>query len=248
MTKITMQPLTKKTIELLEKPLEGHLVKTVSKGRGSNPYIPSTYINDQLNRIFGFGQWSGEVTECRIVYENPNAKLSNGSPAFEVVAMARVRITLANGASYEDVNTHSVKMGLNSVGQAFDSAMKSAVSGAYTRASRHMGMQFGNVLYQLKSGEYVSEQGSANDATLVNINNDDDALISQSQQNEPTQPQAPQTPKEEQFLKENEVEDLKKLIEFKGFEVSYIFEKMEIEDDSKITDRQRKIIIRGLNK
>jgi len=201
MTKITIQPLTKKTIELLEKPLERHLVKTVSKGRGSNPYIPSTYINDQLNRIFGFGQWSGEVVECRILYENPNAKLSNGSPAFEVVAMARVRITLANGASYEDVNTHSVKMGLNSVGQAFDSAMKSAVSGAYTRASRHMGMQFGNVLYQLKSGEYVSSQGSANDATFIDLNNDDDALISQSEQNEPTKPQAPQVPKEEQFLR-----------------------------------------------
>jgi len=246
MTKITMQPLTKKTIELLEKPLEGHLVKTVSKGRGSSPYIPSTYINDQLNRIFGFGQWSGEITECRILHENPNAKLSNGSPAFEVVAMARVKISLSNGASYEDINTHSVKMGLNSVGQAFDSAMKSAVSGAYTRASRHMGMQFGNVLYQLKSGEYVSEQGSANDATLVNINNDDDALISQLEQTE--QQALPAPKKEEQFLKENEVEELKKLIEFKGFEVSYIFEKMEIEDDSKITDRQRKIIIRGLNK
>jgi len=244
MNKITMQPLTKKTIELLEKPLEGNLVKTVSKGRGSNPYIPSTYINDQLNRIFGFGQWSGEVTECRVVYENPNAKLSNGSPAFEVVAMARVRITLANGASYEDVNTHSVKMGLNSVGQCFDSAMKSAVSGAYTRASRHMGTQFGNVLYQLNNGQYVSSQGSANDATYVNLNNDDDALIPQSEQNEPTQPQAPQ----DQFIKEDEVEALKKLIEFKGFEVSYIFEKMKINDESKITDRQRKVIIKGLNK
>jgi len=246
MTKITMQPLAKKSIELLEKPLEGHLVKTVSKGSSKNLYIPSTYINDQLNRIFGFGQWSGEVTECRILHETTNVKLANGNPAFEVVAMARVKITISNGATYEDVNTHTVKMGLNSIGQAFDTAMKSAVSGAYTRASRHMGMQFGNVLYQLKSGEYVSEQGSANDATLVNINNDEDALIPQLEQTE--QQALPAPKKEEQFLKENEVKELKKFIEFKGAEVSYIFEKMEIEDDSKITDRQRKIIIRGLNK
>ena len=214
-----MTKLSDKSIHLLQQPLEPHLVK---QNQG-NDYIPSTYINDQLNRIFGFGQWSGEVLECRVIHENFNAKLKSGADAVEVVAMARVRITLANGAVYEDVNTDNSLMGVRSVAKVFDSALKGAVSGAYTRASRHMGNQFGNVLYQTKEGYYTSQQGDGNRDVDLNGESKEDTHVDEEE---------PMIDVVDSSITEEQYESLLMLIVRKGYTSDEIWTKMKLTEDT----------------
>jgi len=153
---------SKKQIEMLEAPLENQMVKEVQ----GNAYLPSTYVVDTANRVFGFDGWSSEVLELRILSENLNAKMKNGV-GVEVVVLAHVKVTVKVGdneyVSHTDVSTGSSKMGLNSISKVYDTAHKGAVSTAMTRCFRKFGNQFGNVLYQIKSGFYNSEQGSVYD-------------------------------------------------------------------------------------
>jgi hypothetical protein len=172
-------PLTKTQISNLSAPLEQQMVKTTQ----GQKYIPSTFINDQLNRIFGFCEWSMTTISTEIVHKDFNAKLSNGGVAVEVVAMATVEIKIhKTGAVYQDVSTGSSKMGINSVSKVFDTAIKSAVSTAQTRATRHMGMQFGNVLYQLKSGVYTSSLPNENFIEVGDFSDDTIEANIESQQ------------------------------------------------------------------
>lgn len=110
-------------------------------------YVEAWDIKATLIKVFGFGGFSVELLESKILaqFEKPQRNDPNKTNAV-VVAQATVRLTIhATGAVYTETAT-----GQNAqpdVGKAFDTALKSAESDALKRAAIFLGTQFGLSLY-----------------------------------------------------------------------------------------------------
>jgi len=152
------------TVASLNLPLEESMVKTrvIGKDRsGKNlmaKYLTSTYVVDQANRIFGFGQWSKRIISNTLILRDDTVKVGKEKRAgVEVTYLCHVEV-IVNGFVHQDVSTHSSKMGVESESKCHDTAYKGAESTAMVRAFRHFGEQFGNGLYQGNIGKYSTQQ------------------------------------------------------------------------------------------
>ena len=134
----------------------GQLLRPLNKSRvlqkQGQSHMESYDIRAHLNRIFGFGRWSGDVIEMTLVAEVPTTNKS-GKPAVTVVYRAGYRLTVRalNGdplASYtEYASGDAQNFPAYSLGDAHDFAMKTAESQALKRAAINLGDQFGLSLY-----------------------------------------------------------------------------------------------------
>jgi hypothetical protein len=109
-------------------------------------------IRAHMNRIFGFGRWSGEVTSMELVYEAQATIGAQQKPGYDVCYKAGYRLTVAapDGtqlATYTEYAVGAQKMGVSSRGDCHDFAMKTAESQALKRAATNLGDQFGLSLY-----------------------------------------------------------------------------------------------------
>ena len=137
--------------EEIEKELTKSLDLSLTKQREGRGGIILTYLEghtiiNQLNRIFGYDGWSYEIVELTQTTKYTTEK--EGKTYANIGYLARVRLKVYfpdRAIEREDVGYGSgVAINPN---DAYESAVKEAVTDALKRASRTLGNQFGNSLY-----------------------------------------------------------------------------------------------------
>lgn len=142
---------TPEQIEQLQAPLPASAVKQRKQGSAQVSYIEGWYAIAEANRIFGFGSWTRETVETRLVSERER---KIGRPPYEkegwgVTYTAKVRVsvyTADGGMIVREGN--GAGHGIDAdVGQAHESAIKEAETDAMKRALMTFGNVFGLALY-----------------------------------------------------------------------------------------------------
>ena len=140
---------TKEQVAQLMRAISPARVATRSQP-GSNrqmSYVEAWDIKATLIRIFGFGNFSAEVVESKILAldEVPQAR-NPEKMNWRAVAQATVRLTIhLTGAVYTETAVSA--QAVPDIGEAADFAMKTAESDALKRAATYLGTQFGLSLY-----------------------------------------------------------------------------------------------------
>ena len=151
--------LPREVVELLGQPLDPKLVARRKGPRGSGlvAFIEGFRAIDQANRIFGYGNWGGEVVGD-ICYQ----QLQLGGEPHETAGMywATVRVRVRDCASRSDVGCG---FATEATVEAHDTAIKAAVTDALKRALRQWGPQFGNSLYDRASPTRLSSARELSD-------------------------------------------------------------------------------------
>lgn len=124
--------------EQLLKPLNPARVAKRSQAGRNLSYLEAWDVKAHLNRIFGFLNWSADVTTADLAFESE--KDGKWNVGYKVVLCLRV-----NGASYTEAAVGSST--LPQRGEAHDMAIKTAESDALKRAAINLGTQFGLSLY-----------------------------------------------------------------------------------------------------
>lgn len=150
-------PFNDRQVEWMMKPLN---MKRVKQREGKFSYLEAWDVIAHLNRVFGFGGWSKEVTEVLPIYESQRDPSKTGG--WDVAYRATVRLVVRDPDGIvmkvsEDVATGQAQ-NQPSRGDAHDLAIKSAVADALKRAAKDLGDQWGLGLYNDGSGNsYVTE-------------------------------------------------------------------------------------------
>ncbi len=133
---------SKEQVELLKQPINPDNVSFREGGGGLKlAYVESWHVIQEANRIFGFGGWSSETLEARLVSEG---KDNYGNSIFSYIA--KVRVTVGN-VIREGYGSGHGRGGKMSDGEKHESAIKEAESDARKRALMQFGDQFGLSLY-----------------------------------------------------------------------------------------------------
>ncbi len=135
----------------LSKKLDPKHVQPPKQFGPKGSYIEGWFVIQEANRIFGFGEWSYTLMDCKPVAEVPRKIGKEGKDGWGVTYVATVRV-IVDGVTREDVGAghgYDVDLGL-----AHESAIKESVTDALKRALRTFGNPFGLALYD-KSRENV---------------------------------------------------------------------------------------------
>jgi recombination DNA repair RAD52 pathway protein len=134
-------------------------VASRSQGGVSLSYVEAYEIKAMLIRIFGFGGFSTEVIESKIIDIRDDGRqgvYTTGEKAGKhktpyVMAQATVRLTIFGiGPQGQDAVYTETSIGTNdgyTIGDVADNAIKSAASDALKRCASFLGTQFGLGLY-----------------------------------------------------------------------------------------------------
>lgn len=135
-------------IAQLLKPIRPERVMKDGKGHS---HVSQQDITAHLIRVFGFGNFDTELRSLDVVFERERCN-DKGEPLnrFDVCYRAVMRLTVRNAAGhpvceYEDGSTATAQN--QTLGDAHDLAMKSAISLAKKRTAINLGDQFGLSLY-----------------------------------------------------------------------------------------------------
>lgn len=145
--------LTRAQVDTLLNPIKA---RRVMQAQGQS-HVAAFDIIAHLTRIFGFGGWSKEILDLSIVHErSTDPELApNGQPKNQgrwwVTYSCTMRLTIFDPdgnpvAVIEDAATGSAQ-NMPSPADAFDFAIKNAVSYALKRCAKDLGDQFGLSLY-----------------------------------------------------------------------------------------------------
>lgn len=122
-------------------------------------HVEAWDIRAHLNRIFGFGRWSSDVTDMRLLYED-KIEDTNEQTKWRCGYMAtlRLRVCAPDGtllASYTECAAGDTfgSMPDSKRAEAHDQAIKTAESQALKRCATNLGTQFGLSLYD--NGRYT---------------------------------------------------------------------------------------------
>ena len=127
---------TKEQIEQLNQPIDPKVVDYRQQGSMQLAYLPSWYVLNEANRIFGFDGWQSETVQLDCVQ----------SDDFCVTYIAKVRVTIGD-VIREGVGAGHGKGKSVNLGDKHESAVKEAESDARKRAFMQFGSQFGLSLY-----------------------------------------------------------------------------------------------------
>jgi DNA recombination protein Rad52 len=125
--------------EQLLKPLNPNRVAKRSQAGRNLSYLEAWDVKAHLNRIFGFLNWSADVIDSSLAFEEKNEK-----GQWNVGYKVTLRLTIGD-ATYTECAVGSAS--LPQRGEAHDMAVKSAESDALKRAAINLGTQFGLSLY-----------------------------------------------------------------------------------------------------
>lgn len=125
----------------LLKPLNPSRIAKRSGGGKSLSYLEAWDVKAHLTRIFGFGEWSWEVTKADLAFEEQNER-GGWHVGYRVIGSLRIN---SLWASYTEAAVGFAT--LPSRGEAHDMAVKTAESDALKRAAINLGDQFGLSLY-----------------------------------------------------------------------------------------------------
>jgi DNA recombination protein Rad52 len=142
--------LTKQQHDILLKGINSDRIAQRKGGGGKAlSYLEAWDVKAHMNRVFGFLNWSADVTSAELAYED-NAD-GRWNVAYKVLLTLKV-----NGATYTEAAVGSAV--LPSRGEAHDMAIKTAESDAFKRAAINLGDQFGLSLYNNGSTQPVVKQ------------------------------------------------------------------------------------------
>lgn len=128
---------TRQMTEELARPVDPKYVRRrEGSGGKSFDYIAGQDAIREANRVFGWGNWSSQIRELRLVQSTPESK-----PMW--IAIARVN---AYGGIHEGIG-FAVVQGNPSLEQNVETAIKGAETDAVKRALRYFGEALGNSLY-----------------------------------------------------------------------------------------------------
>jgi len=152
---------TQDQIEQLEEPLDTKHIKPAKQYGPKGDYIEGWHAIAEANRIFGFDGWSYEIIDRKKLGECVNQK-GNTEIAYECV----VSVT-AGGVTRQDIGYGS---GASSKPlDAYEGAMKEAVTDALKRALRTFGDQFGLALYDKEKKNVVNSWAKKASELIDNI-------------------------------------------------------------------------------
>lgn len=115
--------------------------------RDGMSHLEAYDVRAHLNRVLGFGEWSGDVLSMELLYEEP-VTLKNGKDGYSVGYRCTYRLTIhATGATYTESATGDGQMPAFKRADAHDFAIKTAESQALKRCAINLGDQFGLSLY-----------------------------------------------------------------------------------------------------
>ena len=123
----------------LLKPLNPVRVAKRSGGGRQLSYLEAWDVKAHLNRIFGFLNWSADVQDSVLAFEEQNEK-----GQWNVGYKVTLRLSIEKATYTESAVGFST---LPSRGEAHDMAIKTAESDALKRAAINLGTQFGLSLY-----------------------------------------------------------------------------------------------------
>jgi recombination DNA repair RAD52 pathway protein len=151
------QPLTDKQVRTLVANLNPQRIAKRSGGRGAQlSYLEAYDVKATLIRVFGFGEFSAETTENRIVDARQVAG-KNGAENWNITVMTTVRLEIfQTGAVFIESAAHTATN--SNYGEALDMAIKTSSSDALKRCAIYLGTQFGLSLY---------DNGATNDVVRV---------------------------------------------------------------------------------
>ena len=136
---------TEKQIQLLRYNLDGSRIKTRQQGNLQLSYLEGFDLIDTANLVFGFGNWSYQVTRLEQVSEEINEK-QNKVLGYKAI----ISITVYEQQHKFSISREDVGFGTGIARQyadAHESGAKEAVTDGLKRALRSFGNQFGNALY-----------------------------------------------------------------------------------------------------
>lgn len=154
--------LTKEQLSTLMSPLWADRVKTLRAGGRSTSYLEAYDVKATLIRVFGFGGFSADVIDTKIlqierdVPKSGEAGKRGETNAFRVTAMSTVRLTIhpqhdEYGLSTSEPVTYTEAAVAAQTGpdpgEVADFAVKTAESDALKRCATYLGTQFGLSLY-----------------------------------------------------------------------------------------------------
>jgi recombination DNA repair RAD52 pathway protein len=156
-----MMALTDEQVQQLLKPIDKDRVKRDGKGHS---HVEIWDVRRTMNQIFGFGNWSADVTEMQLVSER-EVQQRNGKMGWNVIYRARCCLRVGDeslfGTSYTEWAAGDATN--PTLADAHDQAIKTAESQALKRCAVNLGDQFGLSLYKNGSteatvGEIVGQQ------------------------------------------------------------------------------------------
>ncbi len=139
--------MNKEQHEMLLKGINPNRISKRQGGGGKSlSYVEAWDIKAHLNRIFGFCNWSADVTESALAFEaEVNGKWNVAYKVVLRLSIHRPPNSFMADTTYTEAAVGSAT--LPQRGEAHDMAIKTAESDALKRAAINLGDQFGLSLY-----------------------------------------------------------------------------------------------------
>jgi DNA repair and recombination protein RAD52 len=172
-----------KQTQVLAYELDSSRVKSRSKGNVNLSYLEGFDIIETANRIFGYGNWSYEISSLTQVSQEMNQNQNN-----IICYKAVIKITIYDVQHSKEVSREDVGFGTGiakTLADAHEGGAKEAVTDGIKRTMRSFGNQFGNSLYNKNHQQQPSQ------------------LQQPQQYNQPNQQQTQQTPVQQQQQSNN---------------------------------------------
>lgn len=168
--------LTEQQIAVLLRPIRPGRIRKLD----GMSHLEAYDVRAHLNRVFGFGRWSADVTSLDLLYDEAT-QTKAGKDAFSCAYRATVRLVVnapdgTELATYTEAATGGNVMPAFKRADGHDFAIKTAVSQALKRCATNLGDQFGLSLYRNGSTDALVRQvlvGGVAEAAEAGV--DDDA-------------------------------------------------------------------------
>ena len=144
-----------KQLQVLSYELDSSRIKSRSKGNVSLSYLEGFDVIETANKIFGFGNWSYNISKLEQVSQELNHNQNN-----VICYKAVIQITVQDLQHAKSVSREDVGFGTGiakTLADAHEGGAKEAVTDAIKRTLRSFGNQFGNSLYD-KSRQHSTAQ------------------------------------------------------------------------------------------
>ena len=132
-------------IKMLETPPPPEALKTRQQAGRTLTYIEGQYVIETANRIFGPDKWSRFFVHNGLREVHRETKETDKGTRYDVAMLCDYQVRTGNALA-EDVG-YGIGQSYISLGDAFESAAKEAVTDALKRCLRSFGNAFGNCLY-----------------------------------------------------------------------------------------------------
>ena len=136
---------SKEQIEVLNSQLDSSRIKVREKGNIKLSYIEGFDVIETANSVFGFGNWSYDISKLDQVSQETNTNQN-----VVICYKAIVKLSVYDENHLKSISRHDVGYGTGvakTLSDAHENAGKEAVTDALKRSLRSFGNQFGNSLY-----------------------------------------------------------------------------------------------------